>query len=208
MSKRAFTESVAERRPSWFCKLHIRGKVWCDPVHGMPGVSSPRLYKGGTEEAEMPLWRICWGDLYIRWIMCCGIYCRRSFLRSLWSKTFLSAQFCSQWLCCCGLFLKSRRPTPVNRAYWMLPSARFLRMKAGDVKNSKVFCSHWTQSCNSTMAGRRGFPYRRLKLQYALRVIYNRAFRWRMRMVFSKNFSKHGSVWIKGSVMKLYLFRR
>jgi len=56
VGKFAFTESVAESRPSWFCKLQIGGNLWYDPVRGVPGVSSPRLCKGGTEEVEIPLW--------------------------------------------------------------------------------------------------------------------------------------------------------
>ena len=87
--KFAFPERVTERRPSWFCKLQIGRNAWYDPMHRVPGVGPPRLCKGGTEEEEVPLWRIHLDDLRIRWIMSYGHHCRSWFLRSLWSKTWV-----------------------------------------------------------------------------------------------------------------------
>jgi hypothetical protein len=51
--KFAFPESVAERGPSWFCKLckleEMSDKIQC---RGCRGLGPPRVCKGGTEEEE------------------------------------------------------------------------------------------------------------------------------------------------------------
>jgi hypothetical protein len=113
-------------------------------MHRVPGAGPPRLCKGGTEE-EVPLWRMHLDDLCIRWIMSYGHRCKRWFLRSLWSKTFLSTWFLFSMVMVLWAF-NSRKPTPVNRAYCMRPLTRlFPLMKAGDVRNSRLSLAHLLQ---------------------------------------------------------------
>ena len=115
-------------------------------MHGVQGAGPPRLCKCGTEEEVVPLWRMHLDDLCIRWIISYGHRCKRWFLRSLWSKPFLSTWVLFSMVMVLWAFFNSRKPTPVNRAYCMRPLTRlFPLMKAGDVRNSRLISWPWTQ---------------------------------------------------------------
>jgi hypothetical protein len=76
-------------------------------------------------------------DLCIRWFMSYGHRCRRWFLRSLWSKTFLSTWALFSMVMVLWAFFNSHKPTAVNCACCM--------RQGGDVRNSRLISCTWTQ---------------------------------------------------------------